>query len=77
MLNCPFCGCKKIIEVRKTVGHGTTAKGLQCSNCSAQIYDDYNLKTGKTAKDKWERRVLVLEYIGEVIDIDYTKETKP
>ena len=53
---CPFCGESRIRTVSKVIGHGSSLAGLECRSCQASVYDDYDVVTGKTALEKWNRR---------------------
>ena len=52
---CPFCGESRIRTVSEVIGHGSSLAGLECRSCQASVYDDYDVVTGKTALEKWNR----------------------
>lgn len=59
LLPCPFCGSSDLRYGSITVGHGSSARTVQCNGCGVEVSEFYD------ATDAWNRRATVQD-VAEV-----------
>jgi Lar family restriction alleviation protein len=63
MESCPFCGCKRVDVVHKTINNCDYEWFAACCECGAS---SANCKTKQEAIDAWNKRISAASILGSI-----------